>query len=114
MLKRIIVLIGIIGIFSSLYCQAGYRGILWGSSAEAVKKTAIKYHSNQYTELDNAVVFNGTFQGNDAVYKYIFDSDSLILVGVTSLLEFNLSDKEKYAKAFRHVCFLPSPLFLQS
>ncbi len=78
----------------------GYRGILWGSSRESVRKSAGQFYSGDARELDDALIYSGTFQGFDAYFKYMFREDSLVMVAITADFPWPLNDKAKFKANF--------------
>jgi|GEM_PF-1699573 len=81
----------------SLGAADGYRGQLWGSSPESVEKGSASDFGVEGRRVGDALLYRSTFQGQDAVYKYIFRQDSLVMVAITSDLPWDLSS----ANAFR-------------
>jgi len=81
--------------------QTGYRDLPWGLKKMAVAKSVYDWFDSQAGELDQALIYNGSFQGESANYKFLFEADSLYLVGITVTLPYNLLEVGKFKSNFR-------------
>jgi len=84
----------------SLSAADGYRGQLWGSNKESVRKGSGELYSGRVQDLVDALVYTSTFQGYDALYKYMFRDDSLVMVAITADLPWALNIRESFKRNF--------------
>ncbi|BFN36618.1 hypothetical protein [Fidelibacter multiformis] len=85
---------------SGLSAQDGYRDIPWGSSKNATRKMALEYFGDNYYETESKIIFTDDFQGNDAIYTFVFSQDSLHTVAIQSELPYLLTDEETFSDMF--------------
>ncbi|MCD6235146.1 MAG: hypothetical protein DRP86_03145 [Candidatus Neomarinimicrobiota bacterium] len=87
-------------ISSSLSAGDGYRDIPWGSSKNATRKVALEYFGDNYYETESKLIFTDSFQGNDAIYTFVFSQDSLHTVAIQSELPYLLTDEKTFSDMF--------------
>lgn len=99
--KRIAAILIILISFQYLTAQTGYRDLFWGTSKSAAKKTAGEWYGEPVNEMDNALIYKAAFQGENAVYKFLFEEDSLYMVGISVELPYNLAVKDQFKRNFK-------------
>ena len=101
LMKHFLILLLSIFTFSTLLiAEGGYRGTLWGSSANAVKKSVDNLYDDLSGEMENTLIYSGTFQGFNALYKYVFHEDSLVMVAISTTLPWKLNEKDNFSRNF--------------
>ncbi|MFO7817803.1 MAG: hypothetical protein R6V39_09015 [Desulfovibrionales bacterium] len=90
----------ILVISTNVFAQNSYRDIPWGSSKNATRKIAIGYYGETFYETESKLIFPDLFQGNDAVYTFFFQDDSLHTVAIKSELPYLLTDEESFSEMF--------------
>jgi hypothetical protein len=101
MMKKLSIFLMILAVTTGALAQTGYRDLPWGLKKKAVAKSVFDWFDAQAGEMEQALVYNGNFQSVDATYKFLFESDSLYLVGISATLPYNLLESGEFKSNFR-------------
>lgn len=99
--KRLVMILILLISVQQMMAQTGYRDLFWGTSKAATKKTVSSWYGDPVNEMENALIYKAAFQGETALFKFLFEKDSLYMVGISVELPYNLGSEGQFKRNFK-------------